>query len=81
MRNGDDIHPSFNFTFDEKVHVPELYSRLKVPATLNLAVKNRLLALLMKYFCCFIKSNVPIKINAYEFHIDAGNAAPKVAKI
>ena len=80
MRDGSAIHPSFDFIFDEKLHGPELNSRLKLPANLSPAIKARLLALIKKYFCCFIKANVPITINDYECHIDTGDAAPIVAK-
>ena len=80
MRDGSAIHPSFDFVFDEKLHGPELNSRLKLPANLSPAIKARLLALIKKYFCCFIKANVPITINDYECHIDTGDAAPIVAK-
>ena len=30
VRDGSVIHPSFDFTFDEQIHGPELYSRLKL---------------------------------------------------
>ena len=30
VRDGSVIHPSFDFIFDEQIHGPELYSRLKL---------------------------------------------------
>lgn len=48
--------------------------------TLDPRIKNRLLALLEKYLCCFIKSNLPIPINDYEYHTDTGDATPVCAK-
>ena len=80
VRDGSIIHPSFDFTFDENIHGPELYSRLKLDPNMNPRLKTRLLTLLKQYFCVFIKKNVPITIEDYECHIDTGSHAPKVAK-
>ena len=55
MQDGKDIHPSLDFTFDEQIRGPELYVCLKLLETTNDALKTRLLALLKKYFCHFIK--------------------------
>ena len=56
VRNGSVIHPSFDFTFDENIHGPELYSRLKLDPNMNPTLKARLLTLLKKYYCVFIKT-------------------------
>lgn len=53
MRDGSDIHPSFDFVFDDEVHAPELNSRLTLPKhltpTINImivsAIKKSLLLL------------------------------------
>ena len=55
MRDGSAIHPSFDFVFDEKLHGPELNSRLKLPANLSPAIKARLLALIKSTFAASSK--------------------------
>jgi len=80
VRDGTNIHPSFDFVFNEEIHGPELSSRLKLDSNMNPHLKERLLALIKKHFCVFIKKNVQITIEDYECHIDTGDHAPKVAK-
>ena len=48
MRDGSAIHPSFDFVFNEKLHGPELNSRLTLPDNLSTAIKARLVALIKK---------------------------------
>lgn len=61
VRDGSIIHPSFDFTFDENIHGPELYSRLKLDPNMNPTLKARLLTLLKKYFCVFIKKTYKLQ--------------------
>jgi len=78
--DGSITHPSFAFVFDETIHGPELSSRLKLDSNMNPRLKTRLLTLIKKCFCVFIKKNVQITIEDYECHIDTGTHALKVAK-
>ena len=40
VRDGSFVHPSFDFIFDETIHGPELYSRLKLDPNMNPHLKN-----------------------------------------
>jgi len=49
VRDGTNIHPSFDFVFNKEIHGPELSSRLKLDSNMNPHLKTRLLALIKKY--------------------------------
>ena len=80
MRDGSDIHPKFQLKYNEALHSNELNSRLKLDPNMDPRLKQRLLALIKKYFCVFAKENVHVPINDYQCHIDTGDAQPVVAK-
>ena len=80
VRPTNDIHPGFYFKFNETLHGEEFKKRFKFPHHLDTPIQQRLVALINKYWCVFIKKNVPIPIRDYEFHIDTVSATPVIAK-
>ena len=80
VRDGTDIHHSFQFVFDENIRSEELKSCLKLYLPMKPHLQEQLLVF-VKNTSVFYQANVPIKIEDHECHIDIGDAIPKVAKI
>ena len=80
VRDELDIHPSSQFVYDDNIHGEELKCCLTLDPAMKPQLRKQLLMILKKYFCVFIKKNVPISIADYEYRIDASDTIPKVAK-
>ena len=77
----DDINPIFmNVEFDEQIDGPFLKNHVECGEDTPTEIRDRLLALIKKYWCCFAESNVKIHIHGYECVSDTGDSKPTVAR-
>jgi hypothetical protein len=75
----DEDDPSFTFTFDESLHGERLRQLLNL-SHLNIALQDRIYALVKKYWSVFDNRGVWVPVRNYECVIDTGDAPPIAVK-
>jgi hypothetical protein len=78
---NSDIDPRFiGIEFSEERDGLYLEKHFVCGADTPPKIKERLLALIKKYWCCFCEENVKLHIQGYECVIDTGDSKPTVAR-
>jgi hypothetical protein len=75
----DEDDPSFTFTFDESLHGERLRQLLNL-SHLDIALQDRIYALVKKYWSVFDDRGVWVPVRNYECVIDTGDAPPIAVK-
>ena len=71
--------PSFNVQYDEALHGETLRKNLDL-SHLDAGIRERVLALVQRFWCVFEKSTIFVPVRHYECIIDTGSAPPIAVK-
>jgi hypothetical protein len=71
--------PLFLFAYNKAQHGPRLHEQLDI-SHLNKPLRDRIYALVIKYWSVFLGRGVFVPVHNYECVIDTGNAAPIAIK-
>ena len=66
--------------YDPSLHQEKLEKELSIGPDTPPEIKQRITALIQKYWCCFDDSNVKVPVRGYQCVIDTGTSPPTVAK-